>query len=112
MPMKSFHWAAIFRQHCKDSRSEACLAIEVGVADVLPRWIVYQLLEPALRLPEPIQLICHDDKTERLLSRLALNELDVVLTRCSRRAIDQGSRIQPFIRRLRRFISQLAKIGR
>lgn len=56
------------------------LQLEVGVADVLPRWIVYQLLEPALRLPEPIQLICHDDKTERLLSRLALNELDVVLT--------------------------------
>jgi LysR family transcriptional activator of nhaA len=54
--------------------------IEVGVADVLPRWIVYQLLEPALRLSEPIQLVCHDDKTERLLSRLALNELDVVLT--------------------------------
>jgi LysR family transcriptional activator of nhaA len=54
--------------------------LEVGVADVLPRWIVFQLLEPALHLPEPIQLICHDDKTERLLSRLALNELDVVLT--------------------------------
>lgn len=54
--------------------------VEVGVADVLPRWIVYQLLMPALQLPEPIQLICHDDKTERLLTRLALNELDVVLT--------------------------------
>jgi LysR family transcriptional activator of nhaA len=54
--------------------------LEVGVADVLPRWIVYQLLMPALQLREPIQLICHDDKTERLLTRLALNELDVVLT--------------------------------
>ena len=54
--------------------------LEVGVADVLPRWIVYQLLEPALRLAEPIQLVCLDDKTERLLQRLALNELDVVLT--------------------------------
>jgi LysR family transcriptional activator of nhaA len=56
--------------------------LEVGVADVLPRWIVYQLLQPALQLsdPEPVQLICHDDKTERLLSRLALNELDVVLS--------------------------------
>lgn len=54
--------------------------LEVGVADVLPRWIVYQLLQPALQLRDPIQLICHDDKPERLLSRLALNELDVVLT--------------------------------
>jgi LysR family transcriptional activator of nhaA len=54
--------------------------LEVGVSDVLPRWIVYLLLQPALELTEQIQLICHDDKTERLLSRLALNELDVVLT--------------------------------
>jgi LysR family transcriptional activator of nhaA len=54
--------------------------LEVGVADVLPRWIVYRLLQPALELEEQIQLICHDDKTERLLSRLVLNELDVVLT--------------------------------
>lgn len=56
------------------------LRLEVGVADVLPRWIVFQLLEPAMRLPEPVQLVCHDDKTDRLLSRLALNELDVVIT--------------------------------
>lgn len=54
--------------------------LEVGVSDVLPRWIVYQLLQPALDLTDQVQLICHDDKTERLLSRLALNELDVVLT--------------------------------
>ena len=54
--------------------------VQVGVADVLPRWIVYQLLAPAIKMSETVQLICHDDKTERLLSRLAANELDVVLT--------------------------------
>jgi LysR family transcriptional activator of nhaA len=54
--------------------------LEVGVADVLPRWIVYQLLEPARNVAEPVQLVCYDDKTDRLLSRLALNELDVVLS--------------------------------
>ena len=52
----------------------------VGVADVLPRMIVYRLLEPVLHLEEPVQLICHDDKTEKLLARLAINELDVVLS--------------------------------
>ncbi|WP_373649624.1 transcriptional activator NhaR [Schlesneria sp. DSM 10557] len=52
----------------------------VGIADVLPRLIAYQLLEPVLSLPEPVQLICHDDKTEKLLARLAINELDVVLS--------------------------------
>jgi len=52
----------------------------IGVADVLPRWIVHLLLRPVLQMTTQIQLICHDDKTERLLSRLVLNELDVVLT--------------------------------
>lgn len=52
----------------------------VGVADVLPKLIVYRLLEPVLHLPEPVQLICHDDKTEQLLARLALNELDIILS--------------------------------
>jgi LysR family transcriptional activator of nhaA len=54
--------------------------LTVGVADVLPRWIVYQLLEPAVQADVHLQLICHDDKTDRLLTRLAVNELDVVLT--------------------------------
>lgn len=60
--------------------TERVSRLEVGVADVLPRWIVYLLLQPALQLSESVQLVCHDDKTERLLSRLVLNELDVVLT--------------------------------
>ena len=52
----------------------------VGVADVLPKQIVFRLLEPALHLPEPVHLICHDDTTEQLLGRLALNELDIILS--------------------------------
>lgn len=52
----------------------------VGVADVLPRMVVYRLLEPVLHLAEPVQLVCYDDKTEKLLARLAINELDVVLS--------------------------------
>ncbi len=56
------------------------LRLDVGVADVLPRLIVYRLLEPALHLNEPVQLVCHDDKTELLLARLAMNQLDVVLS--------------------------------
>ena len=56
------------------------LRLEIGVADVLPNLIVSDLLKPALRLPQLVQLVCHDDKTDKLLSRLALNELDVVLS--------------------------------
>ena len=52
----------------------------VGIADVIPRMVVHRLLEPVLYLPDPVQLICHDDKPEKLLARLALHELDVVLS--------------------------------
>jgi LysR family transcriptional activator of nhaA len=52
----------------------------VGLADVVPKLIAYRVLEPALRLAEPVHLICKEDKPERLLADLAVHELDLVLT--------------------------------
>lgn len=51
----------------------------VGVCDGLPKLIAYRLLQPALTLPEPVQLICHEDHPERLLAELATSGLDLVL---------------------------------
>jgi LysR family transcriptional activator of nhaA len=51
----------------------------VGIADVMPKLIVRRLLEPALALPEGVQVICREDKSDRLLAALSLHELDVVL---------------------------------
>lgn len=51
----------------------------VGVADVMPKLIAYRILKPALEMLEPVQIICHEDKSERLLAQLALHELDIVL---------------------------------
>jgi LysR family transcriptional activator of nhaA len=45
----------------------------------MPKLIVRRLIEPALRLPEGVQVICREDKTDRLLAALSLHELDVVL---------------------------------
>ncbi len=52
----------------------------VGVADALPKMIAYRLLEPAWRLEEPVQVVCREDKPERLLALLSLHELDIVLS--------------------------------
>lgn len=52
----------------------------VGLADVIPKLIAERLLEPALRLPEEIQLVCQEGRAERLLADLSAQELDVVLT--------------------------------
>jgi LysR family transcriptional activator of nhaA len=53
--------------------------LRVGIAMVVPKLVAYQMLEPALRLPEPIQLECVHERPERLLAELAIYGLDVVL---------------------------------
>jgi LysR family transcriptional regulator, transcriptional activator of nhaA len=50
----------------------------VGVADVLPKLIVYRLLEPALRLG--IELVCREDSIDQLLAGLSIHEIDLVLS--------------------------------
>lgn len=52
----------------------------VGVADVLSKLIAYRLIAPALRLPDPVRVICREDRVERLLAGLALHEVDLVLS--------------------------------
>lgn len=51
----------------------------VGVAGALPKLVTYRILEPALHLPEPLQIVCQEGPPERLLTQLAVHELDVVL---------------------------------
>jgi len=53
--------------------------LSVGVPDVLPKLVVYQLLKPALELKEQVQLVCYEGKLNELLSDLALHRLDLVL---------------------------------
>jgi LysR family transcriptional activator of nhaA len=56
------------------------MRFSVGVADVLPKLVAYRLLEPALRLPETIQLVCHESTPPELLARLAIHQLDLILS--------------------------------
>ncbi len=55
------------------------LRLTAGVAMVVPKLIAYRILEPALRLPEGVQLECLEDTPERLLAELALHRVDLVL---------------------------------
>lgn len=54
--------------------------LTVGISDALPKLMVQRLLEPALHLPETIRLVCLEDRTDRLLAKLSLHELDLVLS--------------------------------
>src|SRR5688572_12803011 len=53
--------------------------LQVGVPDEVTKIIAYRLLDPALRLPEPVHIVCRDGPPERLLTELATHALDLVI---------------------------------
>ena len=55
------------------------LKLRVGITDVMPKLISHRLLEPVLKLDQEVRLVCHEDKTERLLADMAVQGLDLVL---------------------------------
>ncbi|QXI26671.1 transcriptional activator NhaR [Pseudomonas vanderleydeniana] len=59
---------------------EQPLPFRVGVADVVPKSIVYRLIAPTMELDEPIRITCREDKLERLLADLAIQRLDLVIS--------------------------------
>jgi LysR family transcriptional regulator, transcriptional activator of nhaA len=56
------------------------LKLSLGIADIFPKVIVRELIEPAFHLGRPIRVICREDPPDRLLALLALQVLDAVLT--------------------------------
>src|SRR5688500_3210111 len=55
------------------------LQLTVGVANAVPKLIVYRLLRPAIEEPQAIRLICREDNAEQLVAQLATYTLDVVV---------------------------------
>lgn len=55
------------------------MRLVVGIADVVPKLLVRQLLGPALQQTQRLALVCHEDQFERLLGSLANHVLDVVI---------------------------------
>lgn len=55
------------------------LPFSVGVVDVVPKTVAYRLLEPALRLPQPVRILCREGKLDSLLADIAVHKLDMVL---------------------------------
>ena len=55
------------------------LQFNVGVADAVPKVIAYRLLEPAVRLPEPLRIVCREGKLANLVADLAVHRVDIVI---------------------------------
>jgi LysR family transcriptional activator of nhaA len=60
--------------------SQRVARLQVGIADVVPKLVTHRLLEIALRLEEPVQLVLHEGKTDDLLAALATQTFDLVIT--------------------------------
>ncbi|RMG13283.1 MAG: transcriptional activator NhaR [Planctomycetota bacterium] len=56
------------------------MTLHVGMADALPKLIAHHVLEPALRLEQPVRIVCCVGRTEELLGDLATHQLDVVIS--------------------------------
>src|SRR5688500_8758639 len=46
----------------------AALRLAIGILDVIPKLVVRQFLAPALKLKQPVRLVCREDKSDRLLA--------------------------------------------
>src|SRR5690606_26305164 len=75
-----FHTGREMLDALRGKASSRPAKLVVGIADVVPKLVAHRLLEPALRLSPPIQVVCREDRTERLLGDLATHGLDLVLT--------------------------------
>jgi len=64
----------------RPQHNEQQILFRVGVADVVPKSIVYRLIAPTMELSEPIRITCREDKLERLLADLAIQRLDLVIS--------------------------------
>ena len=54
--------------------------LRVGVADAVPKLVVYELLRPVAEADPPMQVTCHEGQPEELLAQLATHTLDVVIS--------------------------------
>ncbi|PKO84364.1 MAG: transcriptional activator NhaR [Betaproteobacteria bacterium HGW-Betaproteobacteria-11] len=74
-----FQTGAELEDLLKNGAEERFITFRVGIADAVPKFVAHRLLAPVLALPDPVRLICDEDRLERLLADLAVHRLDMVL---------------------------------
>lgn len=64
--------------HARDNKEELYFA--VGVAEVIPKILAVNILKPCFKASDPMRLVCREGDLDSLLSEMALNKLDLILT--------------------------------
>jgi LysR family transcriptional regulator, transcriptional activator of nhaA len=63
----------------RDQKAKKSLPFRVGIADSVSKAVAYRLVEPALRLEEPVRLICREGRLAPLLAELSIHRLDMII---------------------------------
>ena len=77
----------------RDPPAQRALVFKVGVADVVPKSVAYRLVAPALRIDEPVRLVCREGPLDSLLAELAVHRLDMVI---ADRAMPAGVNVRAY----------------
>jgi LysR family transcriptional regulator, transcriptional activator of nhaA len=56
------------------------LRLVIGVSDLVPKLIAYRVLRTALKMQQPVQIVCDEGAPEHLLAELAEHRIDAVLS--------------------------------
>ena len=63
----------------RDQTAARSVPFRVGIADSVSKAIAYRLVEPALRLAEPVRLVCREGRLATLLAELAVHRLEMII---------------------------------
>jgi LysR family transcriptional activator of nhaA len=75
-----FQLGAEIKNVLNDQKPAQWQTFTVGVTMVIPKVLAFKLLKPAIDMAEPIRLVCHEGDQDALLSDLAINKLDMIIT--------------------------------
>lgn len=63
----------------RDQTLRTTRAFRVGCADSVSKLIACRLVEPALKLDQPLRLVCREGRLANLLAELAVHRLDLII---------------------------------
>lgn len=63
----------------RDQTAARSVPFRVGIADSVSKAIAYRLVEPALKLAEPVRLVCREGRLATLLAELAVHRLEMII---------------------------------
>lgn len=81
------------QQLLKNNQTDKQVAVTVGVTDVIPKVLAFDLLTVLFNLKEDIKLICREGEFDILMKELALSKIDLIL---SDRPITPGTAIKAY----------------